>query len=412
MLGWSGTTSLFLGRGASALLLFATLGLTGCASSTPPAPSTAAQPAPAPPTTSTAPAPPPPTTTPAPPAAAAPSGPPRAAVPAPQPSAPVAAVPAPAPSPPAARPTVPEVLPEAFESDEFVVAFARPGETAETLAARYLGGAAKAWRIEAYNGGARTFKEGQEVVIPRRDWNPAGITPAGYQLVPVLVYHDIGPQPKGRMQIAASKFEEQMKYLKAEGFTVVTLRDFLEYTQLRRQLPPKSVVVGFDDGYKSFLQYAYPVLKSLGFPATLFVYTDYVGAGRNALSWRELRELTAEGFDVQAHSKTHADLRRQSGETEEAYARRMHAELRQASDLFRQHLGTPRDTLAYPYGYADDELIRHVKQHGYVAAFTVRRQTNPAFVFPLKMNRSQVYAEMSLQEFARNLNVFHEEDLR
>ena len=309
------------------------------------------------------------------------------------------------------RPTVPETLPEAFESDEFVVAFARPGDTAETLAARYLGSAANAWRIEAY-AGARTFREGQEVVIPKRDWNPAGVTPGGYQLVPVLVYHDIGPQPKGRMQIAVSKFEEQMRYLKAEGFTAVTLREFMEYTQLRRQLPPKSVVIGFDDGYKSFRQHAYPVLKALGFTATLFVYTDYVGAGRNALSWKELRDLVAEGFDVQAHSKSHADLRRQPGEAEALYARRMVSELRVADDLFKQHLGGSRQALAYPYGYTDDELIRHVKQHGYVAAFTVRRQTNPAFVFPLRINRSQVYAEMSLQEFARNLNVFHEEDIR
>ena len=306
---------------------------------------------------------------------------------------------------------VPEVLPDAFESDEFIVTFARRGDTAEALAARYLGSAAKAWRIEAY-AGARTFTEGQEVVIPKRDWNPGGITPAGYQLVPVLVYHDIGPQAKGRLVIAAAKFEEQMRYLKAEGFSALTLREFLEYTHLRRQLPPKSVVIAFDDGYKSFVQYAYPILKSLGFPATLFVYTDYVGAGRNALSWKDLRDLVAEGFDVQAHSKSHADLRRQQGEADAQYTRRMQAELRQADDLFRQHLGAPREALAYPYGYADDELIRHVKQNGYVAAFTVRRQTNPAFVFPLKMNRSQVYAEMSLADFARNLNVFHEEDLR
>jgi peptidoglycan/xylan/chitin deacetylase (PgdA/CDA1 family) len=321
----------------------------------------------------------------------------------------VAAVPPPA--PPAVAPTVPEVLPDAFESDEFVVTFAKRGDTAETLATRYLGDASKAWRIESYMG-ARTFTDGQEVVIPKRDWNPAGITAAGYQLVPVLVYHDIGVQAKGKMQIAASKFEEQMRYLKAEGYTVVTLSAFLEYMQLRRQLPPKSVVVGFDDGYKSFLQFAYPVLKSLGFPATLFVYTDYVGAGRNALSWKELRELAAEGVDIQAHSKSHADLRRQQGEAEAPYARRMQSELKVSNDLFKQHLGEARQALAYPYGAADDELVRHVKQHGYVAAFTVRRQTNPAFVFPLKINRSQIYADMSLQDFARNLNVFHEEDLR
>ena len=114
--------------------------------------------------------------------------------------------------------------------------------------------------------------------------------------------------------MAASTFREQMQYLKANGYRVISLRELVEFTRLERQLPQRSVVLTFDDGYKSFRQHAYPVLKELGFPATLFVYTDYVGAGRNALSWQDLRELGAEGVDVQAHSKTHQDLRRITGE--------------------------------------------------------------------------------------------------
>ena len=98
----------------------------------------------------------------------------------------------------------------------------------------------------------------------------------------------------------------------------------------------------FDDGYRSFKDYAYPVLKELGFTATLFVYTDYVGAGRNALSWDDLQGAAAEGFDVQAHSKTHGDLRRRPGETDAQYARRMQAELEQPQDLFKRNARPPR----------------------------------------------------------------------
>jgi hypothetical protein len=53
-----------------------------------------------------------------------------------------------------------------------------------------------------------------------------------------------------------------------------------------------------------------------------------------------------------------------------------------------------------------------VKATGYVAAFTVRRQGNPAFVSPLTIHRSQIYADMSLEDFAKNLTLFQEEDLR
>jgi peptidoglycan/xylan/chitin deacetylase (PgdA/CDA1 family) len=172
------------------------------------------------------------------------------------------------------------------------------------------------------------------------------------------------------------------------------------------------VVLTFDDGYKSFKQYAYPVLKELGFTATLFVYTDYVGAGRNALSWADIKALQAEGFDIQAHSKTHGDLRRAAGETTAQFDQRMHAELAQPRELFKRQLGQAPDTIAYPYGRWDNDVLRQVKATGYVAAFTVRRQGNPAFVSPLTIHRSQIYADMSLEDFAKNLTLFQEEDLR
>src|SRR5215469_1415453 len=77
-----------------------------------------------------------------------------------KPSADTGAIPSPPPAP------APVVLPEAFESADFIVTIAKPGESPETLAARYLGSSAKAWMIEEY-GGALSFVPGNEVVIPR-----------------------------------------------------------------------------------------------------------------------------------------------------------------------------------------------------------------------------------------------------
>jgi hypothetical protein len=82
-------------------------------------------------------------------------------------------------------------LPEAFESEDFIVTFARSGDTPESLAARYLGDAAKAWMIEDY-AGSRAMSLGQEVVIPRRAWNLSGVRADGYQIVPILCYHNLG----------------------------------------------------------------------------------------------------------------------------------------------------------------------------------------------------------------------------
>jgi len=320
-----------------------------------------------------------------------------------------AAAPPPAPPPPPVVTGPPP--PDVFESPDFIVVIPKTPETSATLAARYLGDVAKAWMIEEYTGAA-TFAPGQQAVIPRKSWNPAGVTASGYRLVPILVYHNMDAQPKGRLVQSASSFEQQMRYLKTEGYRTLTLAEFLEFTRLDRQLPKKSVVLTFDDGYKSFKQYAYPVLKELGFTATLFVYTDYVGAGRNALSWPDIKALQAEGFDIQAHSKTHGDLRRAPGETQVQFDQRMQAELAQPRELFRRHLGQVPETIAYPYGRWDADVLKHVKAAGYVAAFTVRRQGNPAFVSPLTIHRSQIYADMTLDEFAKNLTLFQEEDLR
>jgi peptidoglycan/xylan/chitin deacetylase (PgdA/CDA1 family) len=342
-----------------------------------------------PPSTGTAPAPPP---------AGAP-----ASRPAPPP---VAARTAPAPAP--AGPGEP--LPDSFESEDFVVVLAKQGDTAESLARRHLGDAANAWMIEDYNGAA-TYTPGREVVIPKRTWNPSGVQSRGYQLVPILCYHNLGPQTRGRLLLAASAFEEQMRYLKREGYHVITLRQFLEYTQLRRQLPRKTVVLTFDDGWKSFKEHAYPILKELGFPATLFIYTDFIGA-RIALSWQELKDLAQEGFDIQAHSKSHDDMRRKPTESEEDYNRRMQAELVQPMGIFQQRVGQQPRILAYPYGAHDEAVVKRVREAGYVAALDVRRQGNPSFTPPLTIHRAQIYSEMNMDDFIRNLTTFSEEAIR
>ena len=312
-------------------------------------------------------------------------------------------------------PPPPKPLPSVFRSDAFIVAIARAGDTAESLAERHLENPARAWMIDEYCQTA-SFTAGQQVVIPRRDWNPPGVYRDGYQLVPVLVYHNIGAQRKGRLLMAASAFEEQMQHLKSEGYHAIRLEEFIGYLLHRRQLPKKSILLTFDDGYRSFRQYAEPVLKKLGFAAALFIQSDQIGARPNPthLSWLELRDLIKAGVEVQPHSKSHADLRRTAKESEAAYARRMQAELALPLALFRTHLPRGADgleSIAYPYGKCDEQCRRHVKEHGYGVGFTVDRKANAAFEPLLEVNRSQVYAEWTLEEFKKNLNFFQPEPI-
>jgi len=300
---------------------------------------------------------------------------------------------------------------DVFQSEDLFVIIARSGDTPQSLAAKYLGDPTKSWMIEDYNN-TTSITPGQLVAIPRRYWNLSGVTPAGYQIVPILVYHNLAPQAKGRMILGAKAFDEQMRYLKAQGYHVISVKDYVEFTSLKRQIPRKSVLLTFDDGFRSFLQYAYPVLKELGFPATLFIYTDYVGAGSNALSWADLKKLAAEGFDIQSHSKSHGDMVRAAGELAAEYDRRLESELSQPKAQFQKNLGFTPDILAYPYGRQDDVVAQRTKERGYTAAFTVRRQGSQSFVDPYRVHRMQIYPEMNMDEFVRALSVFSRENIQ
>jgi hypothetical protein len=90
----------------------------------------------------------------------------------------------------------------------------------------------------------------------------------------------------------------------------------------------------------------------------------------------------------------------------------MQLELTEPPRVLTRNVGHPVTFLAYPYGRVDDGVIAKVRDGGYQAAFTVRRESNAAFVDLLRISRSQVYSEMTLEQFAKNLNVFHPENLR
>jgi hypothetical protein len=90
----------------------------------------------------------------------------------------------------------------------------------------------------------------------------------------------------------------------------------------------------------------------------------------------------------------------------------MQSELAQPLELFQKYLGRRSVVIAYPYGSWDEGVLGKAGEYGYLAGFSVRRQGNASFVRPLAGNRSQIYSEMTLDDFVKNLNVFQEERLK
>jgi len=190
--------------------------------------------------------------------------------------------------------------------DDFIIVRVRSGDNLSILAAKYLNDPTKDWLIADFND-IKTITPGQELIIPLSPFECGGLKPDGYQAVPILTYYRFSKNKTGELTVAQAAFEEQMRFLKENGYRVITLDQLLDFLDFKCQLPEKSVVITFDDGWRSLYDFAFPILKDYGFPATLFIYTDFMG-GRKALSWEQISILSKNGFDIQCKTKTHRNM--------------------------------------------------------------------------------------------------------
>jgi len=299
--------------------------------------------------------------------------------------------------------------PDARASEDFVVVVAREGDTAETLAKRYLKGTERAWMITEFRDGA-PIKAGDVVVVPLRPRKLGGIHADGHQVVPILTYHDIEPVSKNRFAITTELFEQQLRYLKDNGYVGISLGELDRFLRYEQPLPRKTVVITIDDGYKSAKTIAAPLLKKYGFPATFFIYTDFIGGGKNALTWDELRELKAEGFDVQGHSKTHSNLAvPAASETPADRAARLDAEIVATKILMEKRIGAEVLYFAYPYGGFDSDVVAKVKSAGYKIGFGAKKGSNPFFIDRYRLKRYNVFMEKDLTKFVQMLQTFEKD---
>jgi peptidoglycan/xylan/chitin deacetylase (PgdA/CDA1 family) len=235
--------------------------------------------------------------------------------------------------------------------------------------------------------------------------------------VPVLCYHYLRAKttPRGFARIlgalflnlpllgdmdvwtqSEAMFDAQMEYLKREGYTTVDLADVLAWRRGLRDLPPRPVVITFDDGDRSVLEYAYPILKKYGLKATLFVVTSKVGQKWervDCLGWDELRALRESGvFSIQSHSHDlHRKVKTSEGSLPVFVAARMgvhdmpgaaswadgvYRDLRESKELIERQVGGDVNCLAWPYGFGDAELDSVAASAGYSAVCTLSEGTN------------------------------------
>ena len=298
-----------------------------------------------------------------------------------------------------------------FRSEDYVVCRLEGGESAFTLAERFLGDRNRAWVIEEANPGL-VFEKDRVAVIPLRDENKGGLTAEGYKIVPILCYHDFAENCRSSLCMPKALFEQQMRYLKENGYRVISMAELLAFLNYRSAVPEKSVVITIDDGYRSSYEIAYPILKKYGFAATLFVYTDFVGISGTALTWDQLREMKASGFEVGSHTLSHCDLTKIGpGEGIEAYSARVQRELLLSKKIIDEKLDQETISLAFPYGEYNHRILHLSEKVGYKVGASVKNGGNPFFSDPLALKREQIL-EKDMGSFVSKLKTFHELTLR
>lgn len=196
----------------------------------------------------------------------------------------------------------------------------------------------------------------------------------------VIVYHAIGPYPRGAKEdalyIETDAFAAQLAFL-ARHRQVVPLADIVSGVDAASG---RAVAITFDDGFASVLTEALPMLEEHGFPATAFVTTRWIEPDAAATEETEhelldadgVRELAQRGIEIGSHGHTHAEVGRLGAETIEA-------DLRTSRERIEAITGIPPRFLAWPYGRTSAAGIEAARAAGFEAAFTTDLPTSGAY---------------------------------
>lgn len=225
--------------------------------------------------------------------------------------------------------------------------------------------------------------------------------------VPILVYHNFNPTVPGSMTLTPARFEEQLKWLKDNGYTVIPLKDLVSALQGKNiSLPAKSVVITADDGWESDYTYMLPLVRKYKIPVTLFIYPQTISHGKNALTWDQLKELQKTGlFDIQCHTDGHPNFKQEKKHrTAENYEKFVTAELTHSKKVLEDKLGIKVTLLAWPFGIYNDYLKQEAAKANYTMAFSIDARHTEKSENPMSQPRYMIVVGQSMKTFAAIVN--------
>jgi peptidoglycan/xylan/chitin deacetylase (PgdA/CDA1 family) len=210
--------------------------------------------------------------------------------------------------------------------------------------------------------------------------------------VPVLMYHSVADTPNNPIIISPAKLDQEMKYLKDNGYYTISLDDLYAYFTNNTPIPQKSVVLTFDDGYKDNYTAMFPIMKKYGFRATVFVITAYIDKLPGYLTSQQLKDMQAYGIDIESHTVNHKPLK-------ELPKDQQLQELTQSKAFIETLLNKKVNYIAYPDGSYNKDTVECAEEAGYTMAFTTDGRWSMKKNGLLTLDRDYIGSQFDMSKF-------------
>ena len=180
-----------------------------------------------------------------------------------------------------------------------------------------------------------------------------------------LIYHRFENNLYPSTSISKKTFYKQLQYLKENNFNVLPITTLIDFFYKKKPLPKKSVFITVDDAYKSFYEYAFPILKKFNFPFSIFLSTNFVANNEDNdfMIWEMLREIKKNGGHIFNHSHKHKSFVKYSSEE-------IIEDVILAEKIINENLGEIEKIISYPYGESNKSVEDLIQKLGYKIAFS------------------------------------------
>lgn len=244
--------------------------------------------------------------------------------------------------------------------------------------------------------------------------------------LPVVMYHHILNSKQGDYIISPAQFEEDLQYIKKQGYTTVTTAQILGYIQGGEPLPEKPIYITFDDGFEAIYTYAMPLLKKYDMKAVVSIIGKHTDIFSNPeetrhlnyshLSWAQLREMQASGvFEIGNHTYDMHDncnnkrygIRKRQGESQCEYVEYLNSDIGALSKQMEKELGATPIVFAYPFGALCRDSVEVLSDMGIKVLLTCEEKVNKIEIgakTPISLKRFNRAAKYSTYDFFKRLS--------